>query len=317
MATQSKDTNPVIEIRRVGRRARRRAQREGRRQRQEGRRRLPRRPTRRPSSRSPRPTRRPPARPRSSGSQASPRRRPTSRARSPRPTPAPRATSSPRPAPQRTRAAASPAPRRRGPRLRQLAMNALVDLQQRRRCAAVSRGSARIAATSGRSPTSSSARWAALLVAALQRLGRELEVVGDRVQDLLGRLAQPALDLRQVRVGDADEVRQLAHRELLQLALAADVLAQRGARRLVHRPSVRGRHCGASAGAGGQQRLKDLGRDAPAPRERRGRGEPGVAVLGGAGRAATGRPRAGGRARPGPARAAKAGRGGERDPPVW
>jgi len=35
------------------------------------------------------------------------------------------------------------------------------------------------------------------------------------------------LDLRQVRVGDADEVGELAHGELLELPLAANELAER------------------------------------------------------------------------------------------
>jgi hypothetical protein len=61
----------------------------------------------------------------------------------------------------------------------------------------------------------------------VQRVGRQLQVVRDRIEHLLRRLAQPALDLRQIRVGDADQIRQLAHGELLQLALTADELAQR------------------------------------------------------------------------------------------
>ena len=125
---------------------------------------------------------------------------------------------------------------------------------------AVSRGSARIAATTAGSPSSSwpcrarfcSSCCAAGVSAETSRLR------GDRVEDLLGRLAQPALDLREVRVGDADQAGELAHRELLQLALPADVLTQRGARRLVHRPSVRTPPCEVSARSRApQQRLED------------------------------------------------------------
>jgi hypothetical protein len=61
----------------------------------------------------------------------------------------------------------------------------------------------------------------------VEGVGRELQVLRDGLDHLLRRLAQAALDLRQIRVGDAGEVRQLAHGELLQLALAADELAQR------------------------------------------------------------------------------------------
>jgi hypothetical protein len=62
----------------------------------------------------------------------------------------------------------------------------------------------------------------------LERLGRHLEVLGDRLEHTLRRLTQSPLDLGQVRVGDADQVRKLAHRELVQLPLTADVLAERG-----------------------------------------------------------------------------------------
>src|SRR5437763_10699692 len=43
-----------------------------------------------------------------------------------------------------------------------------------------------------------------------------------------GRLAQPTLDLREVRIRDTGEVRELAHAQLAQLALAADDLAELG-----------------------------------------------------------------------------------------
>ena len=45
--------------------------------------------------------------------------------------------------------------------------------------------------------------------------------------DLLGGLAQAALDLGEVRVGDPDHPRELPHGELRELALAADELAER------------------------------------------------------------------------------------------
>jgi hypothetical protein len=81
----------------------------------------------------------------------------------------------------------------------------------------------------------------------VKRVGRQLQILGDRLQDLLRRVPEPALDLRQVGVRDPDEIGQLAHGELLQLALAADELAE-GRRHLRGHRSARGgssdRHTG-------------------------------------------------------------------------
>ena len=60
----------------------------------------------------------------------------------------------------------------------------------------------------------------------VERVGRDLKGRGDRVEHPFGRLAQAALDLREVRIGDAGEGGELAHRQLAQLALAADDLAE-------------------------------------------------------------------------------------------
>ena len=57
---------------------------------------------------------------------------------------------------------------------------------------------------------------------------RYVEVAGDRVEHLLRGLSQPALDLRHVGIGDADHVGEPAHRERVQLPLAADDLPERG-----------------------------------------------------------------------------------------
>ena len=66
----------------------------------------------------------------------------------------------------------------------------------------------------------------------VQRVGRAVERRGDRIEHALGRLAQPALDLRQVRIRDPGEVRELAHAQLAQLPLAANDLAELGRTRL-------------------------------------------------------------------------------------
>src|SRR5947199_174080 len=60
-----------------------------------------------------------------------------------------------------------------------------------------------------------------------QLLGRRAQSVGDRLHDVARRAPQPALDLRQVGIGDAGQVGELAQRQLVQLALAADHLAER------------------------------------------------------------------------------------------
>ena len=48
------------------------------------------------------------------------------------------------------------------------------------------------------------------------------------LEHTLGRFTQAALDLRQVRVGDAGHVGELPHRDLAELALSADRLADGG-----------------------------------------------------------------------------------------
>src|SRR5205085_10919677 len=47
----------------------------------------------------------------------------------------------------------------------------------------------------------------------VQRLGRDLQALGDALEDLRGRLAQTPLDLAEVRVRDAGELAQLAQRQ--------------------------------------------------------------------------------------------------------
>ena len=55
---------------------------------------------------------------------------------------------------------------------------------------------------------------------------RTPSALGDRLEHLLGRRPQAALDLRQVRVGDPGQLGELAHRHLGQLTLLADDLAE-------------------------------------------------------------------------------------------
>ena len=62
----------------------------------------------------------------------------------------------------------------------------------------------------------------------LERVGRELELLGDRVEHLLGWLAQSALDLRQIRIRDPGELGELPHAHGLQLTLTANERAERG-----------------------------------------------------------------------------------------
>jgi hypothetical protein len=50
----------------------------------------------------------------------------------------------------------------------------------------------------------------------------DLQGRSDRVEYAVGRLAQAALDLREIRIGDAGEGCEVPHRQLAQLALAAD-----------------------------------------------------------------------------------------------
>src|SRR5690606_33983519 len=61
----------------------------------------------------------------------------------------------------------------------------------------------------------------------IERLGGDPQSLGDLVEDLGARLAQPTLDLRQVGVGDPRRLRELPQRDLRLLALLADVLADR------------------------------------------------------------------------------------------
>src|SRR6266511_234624 len=59
----------------------------------------------------------------------------------------------------------------------------------------------------------------------VEGLGADPQRLGDVLEDLGGGLAQPALDLRQVRVGDARQLGQVAHRQLRLAPLVADVAA--------------------------------------------------------------------------------------------
>jgi methyltransferase of ATP-grasp peptide maturase system len=59
----------------------------------------------------------------------------------------------------------------------------------------------------------------------VQGLGRDPQTLGDLLQDLRARLAQAPLDLAEVRVRHARELRQLPQRNLRRAALLADVLA--------------------------------------------------------------------------------------------
>ena len=61
----------------------------------------------------------------------------------------------------------------------------------------------------------------------VELFGRDLQPLGDLLQDLRRRFAQTAFDLRQVRVGDAGQRGQLPHRNLGLHALLADELADR------------------------------------------------------------------------------------------
>ena len=141
-------------------------------------------PTRRPSSSSPTATRRPPARPRSSGCRPSPPRRPTSPARSPRPTRAPRATSSPAVDLRRTLLppAAIPEPRcpTRVPRLS--AFWPRTPRRPRSAPPAPSRSDPGRRGSRPPPPTPRDVLRRGTRPILLERLGRHLEVVGDRLQ---------------------------------------------------------------------------------------------------------------------------------------
>src|SRR3712207_5768626 len=58
----------------------------------------------------------------------------------------------------------------------------------------------------------------------VQRLRRDLQRPGDLLEDLGRRLPQAPLDLAEVRVGDAGELRQLAQAEVADPPLLADEL---------------------------------------------------------------------------------------------
>jgi len=60
-----------------------------------------------------------------------------------------------------------------------------------------------------------------------QRLGRDVERVSDRTQDVQRGLVQATLDLAEIRVGDLGQRRELAKREVRQLALSADEAPKR------------------------------------------------------------------------------------------
>src|SRR3954454_2180139 len=59
----------------------------------------------------------------------------------------------------------------------------------------------------------------------VQRLGADLQGSGDLLEDLRGRLAQAALDLRQVRIADTGEIGQAANAHPGHLALRLDQVA--------------------------------------------------------------------------------------------
>ena len=102
----------------------------------------------------------------------------------------------------------------------------------------------------------------------VQRLGADLQRLGDLLQDVGRRLAQAALDLRQVRVADAGQVGQAAHAHAGDLALRLDQLADIG-QSLVEVVAHRG-HESASFSrrrrAGRRRWPRRRGSDAPARR---------------------------------------------------
>src|SRR6478735_1970116 len=57
----------------------------------------------------------------------------------------------------------------------------------------------------------------------VERLGRDLQPLGDLLQDLGARALEPALDLRQVGIGDPGHLGELPQRQLGALALLAQV----------------------------------------------------------------------------------------------
>src|SRR3954447_6228994 len=68
----------------------------------------------------------------------------------------------------------------------------------------------------------------------VERLGRDLQPLGDLLQDLGAGALEPALDLRQVGVGDSGHLGKLPQRQLGALALLAQVGPEVGERKLAH-----------------------------------------------------------------------------------
>src|SRR3954451_3419412 len=60
----------------------------------------------------------------------------------------------------------------------------------------------------------------------VERLGGDAQRLGDLLEDLRARLAQPALDLAEVGVGDTGELRQLPKRHVGRGTLLADVVTE-------------------------------------------------------------------------------------------
>ena len=86
-------------------------------------------------------------------------------------------------------------------------------------CSGVRSGSCSIASDTVLTARPSSGRMPATDV---QRLHADPQSVRDLLQDVGGGLAQPALDLRQVRIGDVSEFGQFPDRDLGPLTLGAD-----------------------------------------------------------------------------------------------
>src|SRR5689334_10584521 len=59
----------------------------------------------------------------------------------------------------------------------------------------------------------------------VELLGRDPQTLGDLLQDVRAGLAQPALDLRQIRIGNTGNPSQLAQGDLRLLTLLADEFA--------------------------------------------------------------------------------------------
>ena len=92
------------------------------------------------------------------------------------------------------------------------------------RCSGESRGSVRMASSAP--PTSRRLSGAGCPAPRQELLGRQLQGGRDRVEHLQRGLVQPALHLTEVGVGDTGHRGHLAQRQVGQLALGADELAQ-------------------------------------------------------------------------------------------